>query len=503
MALAVSEPVAEYISNSDASSYTHSSSYTPTANSLQVIFVGATGTVAASPTLTGGSGWTTAPTLQATKGSWNAGANTIYCFVGLAGASPGSFTAVFDCTGDAATGCTMSFFEITGAATSSYVVQMAAINSVVGANPTFTFGSNLNTNNCYLAAICTTTNPANVTEPSGWATERVDSGHTSPTTGIWAGYRVNGESGTTITATKASSTHGGLAIEIAAASGATYTLTGQTGALTLTGNNGVLKASRVLTGNTGALVLTGNTGALTLTRRITGQTGALVLTGNNGTLKASRVLTGNTGALTLTGNTGTLKASRVLTGQTGALTLTGNTGTLTAGRVLTGQTGELVLTGNDATLTYTSVGGPTYTLTGLTGALTLTAGQATLTYTSASPPLRGRRPKKWKEIWPEPPRPEAEPTRNESQESENIDLWKLLDEILPDSPTELKHQLLGAIDSSLEGIDNSISAIKRLLEEKALAEDRREKRRKKRLLALLERKARETAEDDEFLFHIL
>lgn len=214
MAIAISEPVAEYVSNADASSYTHGSSYTPTANSLQVIFVGATATVAASPTISGGSGWTTAPTLQPTKGTWNGGANTIYCFVGLAGASPGSFTPVFDCTGDAATGCTMSFFEITGAATSSYVVQMAAINSVIGANPTFTFGSALNTNNAYCAVICNTANPATITPPTSW-TETVDSGHTSPTTGVWAGYRAGGETGTTITATKASSTHGGLAIEIA------------------------------------------------------------------------------------------------------------------------------------------------------------------------------------------------------------------------------------------------------------------------------------------------
>lgn len=208
----VANPVAAYITNTDASTYTHSSSYTPTADTLQVIFVAATGTVAATPTLTGGSGWSTSPTLQATKGDWNSGANTIYCFVGKAGGSPGSFTAVFDCTGDAATGCSMVFFEISGMDATTPVRQMGAINSVVGANPTISFSSNLLTTSSYLAMICTTANPAAIT--GGPLTESVDSGHTSPTTGIWAGSADQGETGTTLAWTKASTTHGALAIEI-------------------------------------------------------------------------------------------------------------------------------------------------------------------------------------------------------------------------------------------------------------------------------------------------
>lgn len=214
MAIGTSEPVAEYVSNADASSYTHSSSYTPAANSIQVIFVTATACTLASPTISGGSGWSTAPTLI-TSATFNSGVSTLYCFVGRAGASPGSFTCTFDCTGDAATGCMMAFVAFTGAASSSYTVQTKVKNSTTGTNPSITFDANLNTNNGYAFACANPANPAGITETGSW-TESVDTGHTSPTTGLFVQHRAGGESGATVTTTRAGSiNHGIIGIEIA------------------------------------------------------------------------------------------------------------------------------------------------------------------------------------------------------------------------------------------------------------------------------------------------
>ena len=214
MAIGSSEPVAEYVSNADASSYTHSSSYTPAANSIQVIFVTATACTLASPTISGGSGWSTAPTLI-TSATFNSGVSTLYCFVGRAGASPGSFTCTFDCTGDAATGCMMAFVAFTGTAASSYVVQTKVKNSTASTNPSITFDANLNTNNGYAFACANPANPAGITETGSW-TESVDTGHTSPTTGLFVQHRAGGESGATVTTTRAGSiNHGIIGIEIA------------------------------------------------------------------------------------------------------------------------------------------------------------------------------------------------------------------------------------------------------------------------------------------------
>lgn len=349
MAIAYAKPVADYISNADASTYTHGSSFTPTANSLQVIVVTATATTDVA-VMTGGSGWATggvnpgdgAPELICSA-TFNSGVSTLYVFAGTAGASPGSWTPVFDCTGDAATGCMMVFTEWTGHNLSDPIRQFKIKNSTTGANPTITADAAILTTSGGLMAVATATNPAGVT-PDGATFEIADIGHTSPTTGLEVAEWESGNTATTLTATRASTNHGIVLVEIEIASGTTYTLTGNTGALTLTGNSGVLKASRKLNGNTGAL--------------------------------------------TLTGNSGLLRVGRKLAGQTGALTLTGNTGTLRAARKLVGQTGALILTGNDGALTYTPAG-PTYTLTGETGALILTAGNATLTKGSVADEYAG------------------------------------------------------------------------------------------------------------------
>lgn len=212
MAITYTKPVVDFTSASDASTYTHGSSYTPTANTYQTIYVTATATTAVA-TMTGGSGWTTAPTLI-TSATFNAGASTLYLFGGLAGGSPGSWTPVFDCTGDAATGCMMVFAEWTGFDTSTPIRQTKVKSDTVGANPTITFDSAvLTTSGGMMAIAITNSNPANIT-CDATISEVADIGHSSPTCGLEVAEWESGITASTLTATRTSVTHGILAFEI-------------------------------------------------------------------------------------------------------------------------------------------------------------------------------------------------------------------------------------------------------------------------------------------------
>lgn len=221
MAIGISRPVVAYTDNADGTAYTSANTWTPNANDTIVGFVQASGTVAASPTLTGGSlTWT----LQASATS-NSGANTLYCYTTVV-ASALLITPVFTCTLDAATGVVMAFLTFTGENTASPVVQFKTKNSTTGSNPTITFDSNLTTTSGYAMAIACAANPPSITEPTGW-TESDDAGHTSPTDGLEVSWRAGGESGATITATRGSINHGIIAIEIAVAAGAATVTVGK------------------------------------------------------------------------------------------------------------------------------------------------------------------------------------------------------------------------------------------------------------------------------------
>ncbi len=213
-------PAATYIDNSDLSIYTSTTTWTPAASDVIVGFIVASGTTLASPTLTSVSEtWT----LQ-TSATFNSGVSTIYCFTCPITGTPTLTTPVFNCTGDAATGCAMAFITFTGADTSSPVVQFKVKNSTATTNPSITFDSNLNTNNGYCMCIAMAANPPSITPATGWS-ESDDTGYGSPTTGLEVSYRATGESGATITTTRASSTnHGIVAIEIKAAAGGAVTV---------------------------------------------------------------------------------------------------------------------------------------------------------------------------------------------------------------------------------------------------------------------------------------
>ena len=135
-----------------------------------------------------------------------------------------------------------------------------------------------------------------------------------------------------------------------------YTLTVDTGAFTLTGNDADPDADRQLTASTGSYTLTGNDAILTKSSfsKFVADTGTFTLTGNDIALKADHDVAASTGSYTLTGNAADLPADRQLAADTASVSLTGNDATLTysaAEPTLVAATGEFTLTGGDATLT--------------------------------------------------------------------------------------------------------------------------------------------------------
>lgn len=207
MAIAISEPVAEYSNTSNATSYALGA-FTPTANSFLVCMVFCTGTVAAGSMSGGGLTWTRQQSIL-----YNA-VDTAYLFTAPVGSSPVSTTPTFSCTGDAGTGCVMMIFQFTGHNAANPIVQSDA-EARTGANPVITLPGNMVTTNGYAAGFGMPRNPPTSTQPTNWS-EIADTGYGSPTAGATGAYRAGGETGTTITFTSLSAAYGILAIEVRA-----------------------------------------------------------------------------------------------------------------------------------------------------------------------------------------------------------------------------------------------------------------------------------------------
>lgn len=215
MALSISEPTAEATDNSDGTSYAPLTAYTPAANSLQIVFVFAAGTVAAG-SMTGGSlTWH-----QLGRRASGAG-STLYVFAAQAGASPASCDPTFDCTGDGATGVTMAALEVTGHNQNCPFRQIggAAANA---ADPSVPFGTALLTSNAYVMGIGVNRTAPAYTPFSG-STETCDTGHTTPNSGMELAYKINGNTGTSLAATGTTGNYAAIALEINEASNAAAT----------------------------------------------------------------------------------------------------------------------------------------------------------------------------------------------------------------------------------------------------------------------------------------
>lgn len=207
MSIGISEPVAEFQSTLNQASYAMGA-FTPLPYSFLVVLVFADGTAAAAPTMTGGSlTWTRQQRIV-----YNT--TDLACiFTAPVGASPVSTNPTFDCTGDNATGIVMMAFQVVGYNQASPIAQSDS-EARTAANPVDTLPGNMNTNNGYIAGFGMPRSPPASTAPASW-TEIADIGHANPTAGASGAYRVNGETGTTITFTSASAAYGIVAIEIA------------------------------------------------------------------------------------------------------------------------------------------------------------------------------------------------------------------------------------------------------------------------------------------------
>ena len=146
----VTQPVAGVGVGGNAATYSMTA-FTPSANSLLVLFVAVGASVLAAPTVTGGGlTWT----LQASSLNPQSSTNGYYIFWAKVGSSPASTTIIFDCTADQGTGCALSVAQFTGYnRDKANPIKQTIFNSTAVANtsPTITFSTALTKDNAYMA----------------------------------------------------------------------------------------------------------------------------------------------------------------------------------------------------------------------------------------------------------------------------------------------------------------------------------------------------------------
>lgn len=172
----VSRPVAGLASTSNTATFSMTA-FTPTANSLLVLFVAATGTAAAAPTVSN-----SGVALTWTREIRFANSGHLYCiFWAKAGASPGSITVTFSCAGDNATGATLSIHEITGYDRNreNPIRQVKIVSNTASTTPSITFDNALDNRNGYIVGWAGLVNTTASTPPSGF-TESDDIAYGSP-----------------------------------------------------------------------------------------------------------------------------------------------------------------------------------------------------------------------------------------------------------------------------------------------------------------------------------
>jgi len=165
---------------------------------------------------------------------------------------------------------------------------------------------------------------------------------------------------------------------ISGAGGPTYTLTGDAGAYTVTGQAASLLAARKLTTDAGSYAVTGRAASLLAGRKLLTDAGAYSVSGQDASLLASRLLATDAGSYAVSGQDPSLLVSRLLSADAGSYATTGQSATLLASRLLAAEAGVYTLTGRDATLVYTPLGGATYTLAADAGSYTLSGAAVSL-----------------------------------------------------------------------------------------------------------------------------
>lgn len=194
-----------------------SGAFTPVEDDLLIGICHATGTAAAAPTLTSSvGGFTFTFVDSATYSSSN---HQIYVFVSdaLVGASPASQTVTCEAVGDVTTGTTIVVLAVSGMSrTGLDAIRQIALheNQSSGTTPTTVFAGAALTGNVTIGAAANVSNPAGITEPTGW-TEAVDTGFDLPSVGLEVVYRNSGSTSDTITWGSTYGSNGGaISIEL-------------------------------------------------------------------------------------------------------------------------------------------------------------------------------------------------------------------------------------------------------------------------------------------------
>lgn len=210
-------------STANANSYA-SGSFTPAANELLVVFVTASGTVEASPTVTDSQGLNFS---LVTSGLYGTG-STMFCFVAVKLAANSAMTVTFNCPNDAATGAVVQVAGVSGMTRvgTGAIKQSQIVANHASGTPAPVFSNSALTGNPTLGLVANSTNPATMTTPTNW-TERNDTGYATPTTGAEYVSRDSGFTGTTVTwGSSSASIYGAMIIEMdTSAPAATATLT--------------------------------------------------------------------------------------------------------------------------------------------------------------------------------------------------------------------------------------------------------------------------------------
>jgi hypothetical protein len=169
---------------------------TPTLNDLMVVVAGATST--GTPTISvsdNGAGGTYTEICSASGGG-TGGVIKIFIRNNLVSSA---VSTIYTATIGSDTGGGLVVFAVSGMTRTGSVAakQFAAENTQTESPPTIVLGAAVLTANACIAAILGEDSPPALTAPTGW-TESADIGYATPTSGLWAGFRSSGETGSTI-----------------------------------------------------------------------------------------------------------------------------------------------------------------------------------------------------------------------------------------------------------------------------------------------------------------
>ncbi len=382
-------------STTDTTSYT-TSSLTPTLNDFLVVLVFAPGTVDPGALTDSLGGTYTKIT------SFTAATGTGYIFVADQLAPATGLTLTFTCSGDAATGCIINAFAVTGV---TKVGSAAARGSGAQSNqslgttpaPALSGGAALTGNAVLGMVMCTSL--ANFITPPASFTEARDNNITTPQTGYESVFIDSGFTSSTVTwGSTCPTAWGAAAVEIdrtAAAGNVTVTgvraaatataqagspvvailgvqaaapasaqtgspvvvVTGSQATATATGQAGVASSSSTVIGARATATATGQAGDLHLT--LTGAQAAATATAQPGSAGTTLTVVGARATATATAQAGVYAYTGTVLGAQGLATATGNAGVVSYSGAVLGAQAQAVATANPGVPTETT--GPAIT----------------------------------------------------------------------------------------------------------------------------------------------